>query len=129
MTQAQKKVSQAKADQELLAARRRAMGNMEFVGHLFKVGMATANMVHTCMQDLLQDPTSEELECACKLFSTAGPHLQVLFSSSYCPPSCCSCSFLGSQSNCCSMLVGHMTAVSTLRLVMWCLTGGSQPVM
>jgi hypothetical protein len=85
------------------------MGNMEFVGHLFKVGMATANMVHTCMQDLLQDPTSEELECACKLFSTAGPHLQVLFSSSYCAPSCSSCSILGSQSNCFSMLVGHVT--------------------
>jgi hypothetical protein len=50
---------------------------MQFVGHLYKVAMTTEKIVHMCIQDLLRDPTSEEVECACKLFATAGPYLQV----------------------------------------------------
>lgn len=53
------------------------MGNMQFVGHLYKAAMITEKIVHICIQDLLRDASSEEVECVCKLLVTAGPYLQV----------------------------------------------------
>ena len=71
-------MAKAKRDEENLQVRRRAMGNMQFVGHLYKAAMITEKIVHVCFQELLRDPTSEEVECVCKLLTTAGPYLQVL---------------------------------------------------
>jgi hypothetical protein len=77
MTEQERKVAQAQREEEYLRARRRAVGNMQFVGHLYKAAMTTEKHVHTCLQDLLGHPTSEAVEYACKLFATAGPYLQV----------------------------------------------------
>lgn len=76
-------MAKAKRDEENLRVRRRAMGNMQFVGHLYKAAMITEKIVHVCFQELLREPSSEEVECVCKLLTTAGPYLQVL---RWCPP-------------------------------------------
>lgn len=55
------------------------MGNMTFVGFLYRAALVTERIVHICIQDLLGDPTPEEIECASKLISTAGPALVVCF--------------------------------------------------
>jgi hypothetical protein len=52
MTEKERKVAQAQREEEYLRARRRAMGNMQFVGHLYKAAMTTEKLVHTCMQVL-----------------------------------------------------------------------------
>jgi translation initiation factor 4G len=70
-----KKAEDATAE---LKARRRAMGNMQFVGFLYRKGLLIEKVVHFCLTDLLEAPSSEELECACKLLTTVGACLEVL---------------------------------------------------
>jgi translation initiation factor 4G len=71
------KRAKAQADADELKARRRAMGNMQFVGFLYKRAMLTEKVVHSCLQELLDNPSAEELECASKLLRTVGSCLEV----------------------------------------------------
>lgn len=64
------------AEAEMMA-RRRAMGNMQFVGHLYRKALITEKIVNLCIQQLLENPIPEELECVCKLLRTVGANLEV----------------------------------------------------
>jgi len=53
----------------------RSLGNMQFIGFLFKKGMLTERIIHNCIVDLLREeekPKPEDIECLCQLLSTVG---------------------------------------------------------
>ena len=61
-------------------ARRRALGNIQFIGHLYRKKMLTEKVMHECINKLLPDvdveaPKQEDLECLAKLLSTIGRQL------------------------------------------------------
>ncbi|KAF3848144.1 hypothetical protein F7725_021172 [Dissostichus mawsoni] len=56
-------------------ARRRWMGNMKFIGELFKLKMLTEVIMHICIVKLLKNHDEEVLECLCRLLSTIGKDL------------------------------------------------------
>ncbi|XP_060902127.1 eukaryotic translation initiation factor 4 gamma 1-like isoform X3 [Labrus mixtus] len=56
-------------------ARRRSLGNIKFIGELFKLKMLTEVIMHDCIVKLLKNHDEESLECLCRLFSTIGKDL------------------------------------------------------
>eukprot|EP00955_Chlamydomonas_euryale_P032721 344112-Chlamydomonas_euryale.AAC.3 len=59
-------------------ARRRMLGNMQFIGQLYKYGLLTEKIMHNCVIQLLADeatPRAEDVECLCRLLSTVGGKL------------------------------------------------------
>ncbi|XP_019959157.2 eukaryotic translation initiation factor 4 gamma 1a isoform X2 [Paralichthys olivaceus] len=56
-------------------ARRRSLGNIKFIGELFKLKMLTEAIMHDCVVKLLKNHDEESLECLCRLFSTIGKDL------------------------------------------------------
>uniref|UniRef100_A0A3Q3AGL6 Eukaryotic translation initiation factor 4 gamma, 1a n=1 Tax=Kryptolebias marmoratus TaxID=37003 RepID=A0A3Q3AGL6_KRYMA len=56
-------------------ARRRSMGNIKFIGELFKLKMLTEAIMHDCVVKLLKNHDEESLECLCRLLSTIGKDL------------------------------------------------------
>ncbi|KAL3283568.1 hypothetical protein HHI36_006707 [Cryptolaemus montrouzieri] len=56
--------------------RMRSVGNIRFIGELFKIKMLTANIMITCLNILLSNKDEESLECLCKLLSTVGKDLE-----------------------------------------------------
>lgn len=56
-------------------ARRRSMGNIKFIGELFKLKMLTEVIMHDCIVKLLKNHDEESLECLCRLLSTIGKDL------------------------------------------------------
>lgn len=70
---------QLKRDDRLLQARRRMLGNIRFIGELFKKSMLTERIMHVCIQKLLgageKTPSEEDVEALCKLLSTVGSQL------------------------------------------------------
>ncbi|DBA73185.1 TPA: hypothetical protein ACH3X1_011264 [Trebouxia sp. C0004] len=74
--QARRAAAQAAADE--LRARQRALGNIQFIGHLYRKKMLTEKIMHECIRKLLADvasPKQEDLECLVKLLSTVGRQL------------------------------------------------------
>lgn len=62
-----------------LKARRRMLGNIQFIGHLYRFKMLTENIMHSCIRRLLEDdknPKPEDIECLCKLLTTIGGQLE-----------------------------------------------------
>jgi len=60
-------------DDKLSKAKKRSLGNIKFIGELFKLGMLTEGIMHDCINRLLKQETDEEnLECLCKLLTTIG---------------------------------------------------------
>lgn len=57
------------------AARRRSLGNIKFIGELFKLKMLTETIMHDCVVKLLKNHDKESLECLCRLLSTIGKDL------------------------------------------------------
>ncbi|XP_066544926.1 eukaryotic translation initiation factor 4 gamma 1-like [Amia ocellicauda] len=56
--------------------RRRAVGNIQFIGQLLKVKMLNENTMHNCViVQLLRKQDEESLECLCRLLSTIGKDL------------------------------------------------------
>jgi len=57
--------------------RARMFGNVIFIGELFKLGLLTDKIMHTCIINALlpEQPTEEKLEAFCKLMSTVGKQL------------------------------------------------------
>ena len=61
-----------------MQARQRALGNIQFIGHLYRKKMLTEKIMHECIKKLLADveqPKQEDLECLSKLMSTVGRQL------------------------------------------------------
>ncbi|KAK9888566.1 hypothetical protein WA026_000810 [Henosepilachna vigintioctopunctata] len=56
--------------------RMRSVGNIRFIGELFKFGMLTTNIMMTCLNILLTTKDEESLECLCKLMTTVGKELE-----------------------------------------------------
>ncbi|XP_038129047.1 eukaryotic translation initiation factor 4 gamma 1-like isoform X2 [Cyprinodon tularosa] len=56
-------------------ARRRSLGNIKFIGELFKLKMLTEVIMHDCIVKLLNNHDEESLECLCRLLSTIGKDL------------------------------------------------------
>ena len=59
-----------------MKAKRRSLGNIRFIGELFKLSMLTEKIMHDeCIMQLLRATDSESLECLCRLLSTIGKRL------------------------------------------------------
>jgi len=61
-----------------MAAKRRGLGLIQFIGELFKLGMLTERIMHECMKKLVDYegmPEEEEVESLCKLLRTIGKAL------------------------------------------------------
>ncbi|XP_063074858.1 eukaryotic translation initiation factor 4 gamma 1a isoform X2 [Engraulis encrasicolus] len=58
-------------------ARYRSLGNMKFIGELFKLKMLTEPIMHDCVVKLLKNHDEESLECLCRLLSTIGKDLDI----------------------------------------------------
>ncbi|KAK9839712.1 hypothetical protein WJX81_007820 [Elliptochloris bilobata] len=74
----QKKIEDRDAAAAELKARRRALGNIQFIGQLFKQKMLTEKIMHQCIVTLLGEvdaPKREDVECLCKLMATVGGQL------------------------------------------------------
>ncbi|WAR13850.1 IF4G1-like protein [Mya arenaria] len=56
-------------------AKRRSLGNIRFIGELFKLKMLTENIMHDCVFKLLRTKDPESLECLCRLLTTIGKEL------------------------------------------------------
>ncbi|KAG7457400.1 eukaryotic translation initiation factor 4 gamma 1-like isoform X1 [Solea senegalensis] len=59
-------------------ARRRSLGNVKFIGELFRLKMLKEPIMHECVKILLKKHDEESLECLCKLLSTIGKDLDHL---------------------------------------------------
>ena len=63
-------------------ARKRSLGNIRFIGELYKLKMLTVRIMHECVNKLLipnhaesLEAREESLECLCKLLTTVGKDL------------------------------------------------------
>ncbi|VDI07805.1 Hypothetical predicted protein [Mytilus galloprovincialis] len=56
-------------------ARHRSLGNIRFIGELFKLKMLTEQIMYECVYKLLNSKYEESLECLCKLLQTIGKEL------------------------------------------------------
>ncbi|CAM6045739.1 unnamed protein product [Sphagnum compactum] len=71
------KLTPQEREERRLKARRRMLGNIRFIGELYKMGMLTERIMHECIKKLLghpprQNPDEEDVEALCKLMSTIG---------------------------------------------------------
>lgn len=54
----------------------KSVGNIRFIGELYKLNMLTAKIMHSCVNHLLNEGDEESLECLCKLLTTIGQNLE-----------------------------------------------------
>lgn len=69
------KVLAEERSERRLKARRRMLGNIRFIGELYKKTMLTERIMHECIKKLLgeyQNPDEEDVEALCNLMSTIG---------------------------------------------------------
>lgn len=63
-------------EEEERKIRRRSVGNVRFIGELFKQNIIVSNIITYCIHRLLKKIEEETLECLCKLFTTIGKDLE-----------------------------------------------------
>ena len=68
----ERKQVEAEFEQMETKLRRRSLGNIRFVGELYKLHMLTARIMHECVKKLLKTADEESLECLCELLTTVG---------------------------------------------------------
>merc|ERR550519_2716280 len=56
--------------------RRRSLGNIRFIGELYKIKMLNGRTMHECIRKLLVQTDEESLECLCRLVTTVGALLE-----------------------------------------------------
>jgi translation initiation factor 4G len=56
--------------------RRRVLGNVTFIGELFRVGTISEQVIHRCIRRLITSPGEQEIEKLCVLMSTIGKDLE-----------------------------------------------------
>nr|XP_022920525.1 eukaryotic translation initiation factor 4 gamma 3 isoform X3 [Onthophagus taurus] len=71
-----KKELQLLLEDEERRLRRKSVGNIRFIGELYKRNMLTNNIMMRCLENLLGNRDEESLECLCKLLSTIGEELE-----------------------------------------------------
>ncbi len=69
---------------QTMLAKKRMMGNIRFIGELFKVAMLPGPIVSNCLKELLDSGNTDEntIECLCRLIETTG---QTLFAQKFAP--------------------------------------------
>jgi len=68
-----RKELQEQAEYKLSKAKRRSLGNIRFIGELFKLQMLTEGIMNDCIERLLKQESDEEnIECLCRLLTTIG---------------------------------------------------------
>ncbi|KAJ3175222.1 hypothetical protein HK101_010712, partial [Irineochytrium annulatum] len=75
---AEEKLDWVKKEEARSKLKRRVLGNISFIGELFKLGMITEKIMHSCVRQLLvkvSDPEEEETESLCKLLRSIGERL------------------------------------------------------
>ncbi|XP_026465657.1 eukaryotic translation initiation factor 4 gamma 3-like isoform X2 [Ctenocephalides felis] len=72
-----KKELQFNLEEEERKIRVKSVGNVRFIGELFKQGMLTTKIMMQCLRMLLQSIEEESLECLCKLLTTIGRDLEI----------------------------------------------------
>lgn len=53
-------------------ARHRFLGNVKFIGELFKHGILSVDIIHSCIKTMLLDEQEDSLEALCKMLQTVG---------------------------------------------------------
>ncbi|KAJ0439154.1 putative MIF4G-like, type 3, initiation factor eIF-4 gamma, MA3, MIF4G-like domain superfamily [Helianthus annuus] len=72
------KQTEEEREEKRVKARRRMLGNIRFIGELYKKRMLTERIMHECIMKLLSynqknaNPDEEDIEALCKLMSTIG---------------------------------------------------------
>ncbi|KFM71888.1 Eukaryotic translation initiation factor 4 gamma 1, partial [Stegodyphus mimosarum] len=61
-------------------SRYRQLGNVIFIGELFKVNIVAESIIHHCIKRLLIERSEESLECFCGLLRTVGKYLEIAIS-------------------------------------------------
>jgi uncharacterized membrane protein YgcG len=75
---AEEKEKYAEEEYQRTKLKRRVLGNISFIGELFKLQMITEKIMHGCVKQLLakvQDPEEEETEALCRLLKGIGGRL------------------------------------------------------
>ena len=52
--------------------RRRSLGNIRFIGELYRIKMLNGKIMHECIRKLLKETDEESMECLCRLVTTIG---------------------------------------------------------
>ncbi|XP_028174201.1 eukaryotic translation initiation factor 4 gamma 3-like isoform X4 [Ostrinia furnacalis] len=73
---AKKKELQLMLNEENRRVRMRSVGNVRFIGELYKLKMLTAKIMVYCMNNLIEKLEEEKLECLCKLLTTIGEQVE-----------------------------------------------------
>ncbi|CAH2034191.1 unnamed protein product, partial [Iphiclides podalirius] len=71
-----KKELQLLLEEENRKMRMRSVGNVRFIGELYKLKMLTSRIMVFCMNYLVEKLEEEKLECLCKLLTTIGEQLE-----------------------------------------------------
>lgn len=69
------KLTPEEREEKRVKAKRRTLGNVRFIGELYKSNMLTERIMHECIKKLLgeyEPPEEEDIEALCKLMSTIG---------------------------------------------------------
>ena len=59
------------------AQKRRMLGNIRFIGELYKKGLVIDIIIYTCIDHLMANPSEEELEALCNLVRTVGQAVEL----------------------------------------------------
>lgn len=76
LDEAEKKKKKDEFEAMEMRARRRSLGNIRFIGELYKLQMLTVRIMHECVAKLLKEVDEESLECLCRLMTTVGQELE-----------------------------------------------------
>ncbi|KAJ0183840.1 hypothetical protein K1T71_000263 [Dendrolimus kikuchii] len=63
-------------EEENRRVRMRSVGNVRFIGELYKLKMLTCKIMDYCMKYLIDKVEEEKLECLCKLLTTIGEQVE-----------------------------------------------------
>lgn len=74
--QEKKKELQLLLEEEDRRMRMKSVGNIRFIGELFKQNMLTVSIMIRCINILLENKDEDSLECLCKLLTTIGKDLE-----------------------------------------------------
>ena len=68
----EKKRITAEYEAQEMRLRRRSLGNIRFIGELYKIKIINGKIMHDCIRKLLLQTDEESLECLCRLVTTVG---------------------------------------------------------
>merc|ERR1740124_567054 len=71
-TEDEKKAITKEFSAQEMKLRKRSLGNIRFIGELYKIKMLNGRIMHECIRKLLVQTDDESLECLCRLVTTVG---------------------------------------------------------